>query len=58
MRMHTRKICIHCGSAVRRERNRELRKEYPYYCPRCDENMYGFEAVEKRMFENIRRRGT
>lgn len=43
-----RKICRRCGSAVKKEKNRVLRKEYPYYCPNCDENMYGFEVVGKR----------
>ena len=31
---------------VRWERERHLRKEYPYYCPGCDENMYSFECME------------
>lgn len=37
--------CGRCGSKVRPERKPGLREEYPYYCPRCDENMYSFECV-------------
>ncbi|HBA50755.1 MAG TPA: hypothetical protein DCZ91_23755 [Lachnospiraceae bacterium] len=38
--------CGRCGSKVRPEREAGLREEYPYYCPRCDENMYSFECME------------
>ena len=27
------------------ERDKRLRKEYLYYCPECDEDMYSFECV-------------
>ncbi len=40
------KVCQKCMGRVRRERSRELRKKYPYYCPYCDENMYSFECME------------
>ena len=28
------------------ERDKWLRRKYPYYCPKCDEDMYSFECVE------------
>ena len=34
------------GSEVLPERDKRLRKEYLYYCPECDEDMYSFECVE------------
>lgn len=40
--------CRRCGSEVRPERDKWLRKEYPYYCPACDEDMYSFECMEMR----------
>lgn len=39
-------VCRKCGAEVQRESERQLRKEYPYYCPDCDENMYSFECME------------
>lgn len=41
-----KKICKHCGCEVNEEVEEELKKEYPYYCPYCDENMYSFEVEE------------
>lgn len=38
-------ICAHCGHEVCYEADKEVSKEYPYYCPDCDENMYGLEIV-------------
>ncbi len=40
------KICKRCGSQVQEEKDAELAKEYPYYRPNCDENMYSFECRE------------
>ena len=40
------KRCFRCNSPLKPEKDRELKKEYPYYCPVCDENMYSFEAVD------------
>lgn len=40
------KVCKHCGCEVNEEVEKELREEYPYYCPECDENMYSFEVEE------------
>ena len=31
-----RRICKRCGTV----------REYPYYCPKCDENKYSFECKE------------
>lgn len=31
---------------VRREHDPQLRKIYPYYCPRCNENMYSYKCVD------------
>lgn len=42
-----RKICKRCGSEVRKETDKELKKKYPYYCPVCDENMFEFEVKEQ-----------
>ncbi|PLS19312.1 hypothetical protein CVD28_02550 [Bacillus sp. M6-12] len=38
------RLCKRCDSQV--EEEKEL-KEYPYYCPNCDENMYEFETKLK-----------
>lgn len=53
--------CKRCGHKVKRETTKGLRKEYPYYCPCCDENMYRFETVKhrfevKRMTKKRRRK--
>ena len=37
--------CSHCGHKVCFEADKELMKEYPFYCPNCDENLYGIEIV-------------
>lgn len=47
-----RKVCSRCGSDVLPEEDEELKKEYPYYCPECDENMYSFECKDKGVMEN------
>lgn len=39
-------VCKRCGAEVQPEEDEVLRKEYPYYCPKCDENMYSFECEE------------
>lgn len=39
--------CKNCGHPVQRETRKWLRKEYPYYCPHCDENMYQIETYKK-----------
>jgi hypothetical protein len=40
-----RKLCSKCGAEVEVETDEDLKKEYPYYCPECDENMYEFEVI-------------
>ncbi len=40
------KKCFRCCTRLKAERDKELKKEYPYYCPECNENMYSFEAVD------------
>lgn len=36
--------CSHCGHNVCFEADKELLREYDYYCPDCDENLYGIEV--------------
>lgn len=38
-------VCGRCGTEVCVETDKYLKKEYPYYCPCCDENMFSFECV-------------
>ena len=40
-------ICKKCRNVVSVEEDEELRRKYPYYCAHCDENLYGFEVLEK-----------
>lgn len=40
-------VCSRCHCEVEEEKDSELEKEYPYYCPECDENLYSFETTEK-----------
>lgn len=42
--MKTHRICRNCGTPVRRE----TVLDYPFYCPRCGENLYRFETIHKR----------
>ena len=39
--------CNRCDSLVKKETDPELRKEYTFYCPDCDENMYKFEVYNQ-----------
>lgn len=41
------RYCKKCGHKVKKETTKGLRKEYPYYCPYCDENMYRFETTKR-----------
>ena len=47
MKKEKAKYC-RCGEKVIKETDKELKKNYPYYCPACNENMYNFELHEKR----------
>lgn len=41
----TRSIrCNRCGTVALKEIGTELKKEYPYQCMDCDENMYSIET--------------
>ena len=42
-----KKYCCKCDSKVKKETDKELKKEYPFYCPECDENLYSFEVITK-----------
>ena len=44
--MKTRRFCQRCNTMVKHETDRDLKKEYPFYCPHCDENMYRFETYK------------
>ncbi|MBE6526347.1 MAG: hypothetical protein E7Z63_01045 [Thermoplasmata archaeon] len=37
-------LCPKCGGRLARETDRNLRKEYPWVCPNCDENYYDVEV--------------
>jgi formamidopyrimidine-DNA glycosylase len=37
-------ICKRCNHPVKKETVKGI--DYPYYCPTCDENMYGFEVEQ------------
>ena len=39
--------CPKCKKVVRKETDKKLKKEYPYFCSNCDENFYKFEVVCK-----------
>ncbi len=45
--MYTR-VCSRCGMPVETEEDEDLKKEYPYYCPGCNENMYSFETMGRQ----------
>lgn len=38
-------VCKKCGNEVLPEKDKALKKEYPYYCSFCDENKYRFECM-------------
>ena len=44
MKQATTRVCTRCKTPVWEEHDEEITKEYPYYCPNCDENMFTFET--------------
>ncbi len=42
--------CSKCRAKVKKEKSKELKKEYPYYCPNCCENLYSFETTGRKSF--------
>lgn len=38
--------CPRCGVKLERETDTNLKREYKYFCPKCDENYYAFETSE------------
>jgi Zn finger protein HypA/HybF involved in hydrogenase expression len=43
MKSRKQRKCKKCDSVVVREK---VVREYPYYCPCCDENMFRFETYK------------
>lgn len=39
--MRTHRLCMRCDTEVKRE---TVVKQYPFYCPKCDENLFRFET--------------
>lgn len=44
--IQTNKVCRRCHGLVLIEETPELKEEYPYFCPECDENLYEFETLD------------
>lgn len=40
--------CNNCNSVVAKETTKGLRKEYPFYCKCCGENLYRFETHKSK----------
>ena len=49
--MRTHRYCYRCGTEVRRETKI---KPYKFYCPNCDENMFGFEVLTKKFMKALK----
>jgi len=47
--MKVKVYCGRCNHQVRKETDKYLKREYPYYCPYCDENMYSIETYKKEV---------
>lgn len=39
--------CNKCNCKVKKEKDKDLKKEYPYFCKNCYENLYSFETHKK-----------
>lgn len=44
--MKQKVYCRKCNNKVRFETDKQLKKEYKYYCPNCNENIYTFETYK------------
>ncbi|MCR5396560.1 MAG: hypothetical protein K6E64_03725 [Lachnospiraceae bacterium] len=53
--MKTFRKCNKCGAFLKKETSKSLRNEYPFVCPRCDENMFYIESI--KVDRNKHRRG-
>lgn len=51
--MKIKRYCFRCKGQVKRETDKNLKKTYPYYCPRCDENMFTFETYKKKIKKEV-----
>ena len=47
------RYCIKCWHKVEKETIPDLKKEYPYYCPYCDENLYSIETFTDKAGRSI-----
>lgn len=50
-KMQTRFLCRKCGHGL--ESGSVVTPGYKFYCPNCDEDMYGIEAVESEAGDDI-----
>lgn len=49
-RMRTHRYCFRCHTEVRKETQI---KQYPFYCPKCDENLFRIETYTKKFLKNL-----
>jgi len=47
-----KRFCRRCGTQVEVEKIKSLKKQYPYFCPNCDENMFDFEVFKESDVNN------
>ena len=50
--MRTHKYCPHCYHELKKSSLKEL--GYTFDCPKCEENFFRFEVLNKRMVIKIR----
>lgn len=49
MKNRKKKYHVRCGTQVKIEKDKSLRKKYGrYYCPYCDENLFSFEIIKHK----------
>jgi uncharacterized Zn finger protein (UPF0148 family) len=46
--IETNKICPKCKGELKFETVEDLKKDYKYFCPKCDENFYEVETIDKK----------